>query len=141
MCKRVYVPSRRELPTVRRGVHSPFLQVQVAPQVPHIRRFLQLDLPNMYLAGGDVECGCGFPDTVLDDPSAEPPVDPADVRSLHALVEWLRPALRGQNLARLYLCWPHRQHDPPETERTVTLSQMLEPGFRLKHLQILTIGV
>jgi hypothetical protein len=94
----------------------------------------------MYLAGGHIECGCGFPDTLSDDTAVEAPPAQADVQSMHALGEWLRPAIRGQNTARVYLCWPHRQHDPPKTERTVTLATMFGPGFRLRHHQILTIS-
>ena len=140
MCQRVYVACRGALPTVRRGAQSPFLEVQVAPPVPHIRGFLQLDLPNVYLAGGHVVCGCGFPDLFGDDVVRAAPIGEADVQSLRALVEWLRPAVEGHKTARLYLCWPHRQHDPPQGERTVTVTQMLEAGFRLRHHEILTIG-
>ncbi len=138
MCQRVYVASRLDLPTLRRSARSPFLEVRRAPEAP-VRRFLQGDLPNLYLAGGHVECGCGFPSETTDGELDPKRVEPADVESLRALGEWLRPACRKGGAARLYLCWAGLEGEAPESARAVSLSQLREPGFRLKHGEVLTI--
>ncbi len=139
MCQRVYVASRLDLPTLRRGARSPFLEVCRAPEEAAVRRFLQGDLPNLYLAGGHVECGCGFPSETADGELDPKQVEPADVESLHALGEWLRPACRKRGTVRLCLCWAGLEGELPESARTVSLSQLREPGFRLKHGEVLTI--
>jgi hypothetical protein len=133
MCQRVYVASRLDLPTVSRGVQSPLLEVRRATDEVPVLRFLQGDLSNVYVAGGHVECGCGFPAETTDGELDPKRLEAADVESLHALGEWLRPACRNGGTVRLYLCWAGQEGESPESARTVSLSELREPGFRLKH--------
>jgi len=140
MCQRVYVASRLDLATVRRDKQSPFLEVRRAPADAPVRRFLQRDLPNVYVAGGHVECGCGFPAETADGEADPKQLEAADIASLHALAEWLRPGCRRRGTVRLYLCWAGQEGEDPQADRTVSLSELRQPGFRLKHGDVLTIG-
>jgi hypothetical protein len=49
-------------------------------------------------------------------------------------------AVKGRGGVRLYLCWAHREYDPPEAERTVSVQQMLSDDFRLTYGEVLTIN-
>jgi hypothetical protein len=140
MCQRLYVASDLELPVMRRGAGSPFLEVRRLPSHARIPAFPRSGLDHVYVAGGHVECGCGFPDVLANGGNQSEPVEPADLRSLQALAEWLRPACGKRRIVRLYLCWAGHEADPPESELTICLAGLRASGFRLRHKQVLTIS-
>jgi hypothetical protein len=140
MCQRVYIASATELTTVRRGPKSPDLDVAQAPPDSPVRPYLREDLSYLYVAGGHVPCGCGFPDEPAEGDAKPGRVDEADRRSLSALVEHLRPACRKYATVQLYLCWAGQEYDAPAGRRSTTLDDLREAGFRLRHKQVMTVG-
>jgi hypothetical protein len=140
MCQRVYIASSVELPRVRRGANSPHLDVAPASDAGAIRSFLRPDLPFLYLAGGHVKCGCGFPSETADSQADPAKPDPADLASLAALAKYLRPACRKQATVQVYLCWAGLEDEPPDSDRNVSLDDLCQPSFRLRHKEVLTIG-
>jgi hypothetical protein len=140
MCQRLYVASAKPLRTVSRGRSSPYLSVEDAEPSANIRRQLRGDLPHVYLAGGHVECGCGFL-AISDETDASPRrVDPADVASMSALADHLRDACRKHEAVQLYLCWPHEEAEEPIGRRSASLSELKGPEFRFRHRELLTVG-
>jgi hypothetical protein len=139
MCQRVYIASPVELRAVRRSSRDPYLEVAPVSDVPTIRAFLRADLPFLYLAGGHVGCGCGFPSETADAQPDPKKLDQADLASLTALAEYVRRACRTDAALQLYLCWAGEESEAPESRRSVSLDHLCQPGFRLKHRQILTV--
>lgn len=140
MCQRVYVASAFELPAIRRSAKSPYLDVHPVTGTSPVRASLRQDLPFLYLAGAHLECGCGFPDEPSGPDGKRTKLDPADVKSLAALADFLRPACGKYATVQLYLCWAGQESDPPEGHRRVSLDELRQPAFRLKHKQLLTVG-
>ena len=96
--------------------------------------------PYVYLAGGHVVCGCGFP-AIQAKGQAEPgQVDPADLESMRALADHLREPCRRNSTVELYLCWVHEESEPPLGRRTVSIDDLRGPSFRLRHREVLTVG-
>ena len=139
MCQRVYIASSVELPRLARGKTSPYLDVTPAAR-PEVRSLLRPDLPFLYLAGGHVECGCGFPSETVDSRPDPPKLSRADLASLAALAEYLRPACPKYATIQLYLCWAGREGEASGSRRSVSLDDLRQSGFRLKHHEILTVG-
>jgi hypothetical protein len=140
MCQRVYVGSSVELPTVSRGAKSPYLQVAPAANAPAVRALLRADLPFLYLAGGHVVCGCGFPSETVDSKLDPAKLDRAELASMAALAAYVRPACPKYATVQLYLCWAGQEGDGPVSRRSVTLDDLRQPEFRLKHQEVLTVG-
>ena len=143
MCQRVYVASRVELPKVRRGTTSPYLEV-LPPfsniAAGRVRPLLDPDLSFLQVAGGHVECGCGFPSQTTHEEPDPAKLSQADVASLTALAEYVRPACSKYAIVQLYLCWANQEGEGPVSRRSATLDDLREPGFRLKHQEVLTLG-
>jgi hypothetical protein len=143
MCQRVYVASRVELPKVRRGETSPYLEVLPpfsAIAAGRVRQLLDPELPFLHVAGGHVECGCGFPSQTTDEAPDPENLSQADVASLTALAEYVRPACSKYATVQLYLCWVNQEGQGPVSRRSATLDDLREAGFRLKHQEVLTLG-
>jgi hypothetical protein len=142
MCQRVYIASSVELPRVRRGAQSPYLEVATAPDsaVREIRPLLRPDLPFVHLAGGHLACGCGFPSETTESHPDPSRLDQADLASLSALAEYVRPACSKYATVQLYLCWASQEGLGPVTRRSATLDDLRQPGFRLRHQEVLTVG-
>jgi hypothetical protein len=87
-----------------------------------------------------VECGCGFPAMPAGPDVSEPRIDPADIQSMLALAEHLRVACRRHSTVELYLCWVHEEAEPTLTRRTVSLPNLRDGHFRLRHRELLTVG-
>ena len=140
MCQLLYIGSRTELTTVRKTKEAPFLAVEDVSRDARVRSRFGSDPTFVYLAAGHVRCGCGFPAVTAAPDASDSTFDPADFQSMQALAEHLRDACRGQSTVDLYLCWPHEEMDPPLTRRTVSLPDLRDATFRLRHREILTIG-
>jgi len=140
MCQRVYIASSVELPRVRRGKQSPYLEVAPVADAGEVRALFRPDLPFVCLAGGHLGCGCGFPSETTDLGPDPEKLDQSDLASLAALVEYVRPACSKDGSAQIYLCWANQEGDGPLSRRSVSLDELLQPGFRLKHQQILTVA-
>lgn len=140
MCQRVYVASEIELPRVRRGKRSPFLDARPVSDLSARPEGIEITLPHLHVAGGHVACGCGFPsETATGEPDPKK-LAAEDVASMNALVEYIRPACTKRKTVLIYLCWQGCEDEPPESVRQVSLEEMREAGFRLKHKQVLTVG-
>lgn len=139
MCQRLYVATRARLPAVKRSQSAPYLEIAEV-QSGRAPAFFGADRPFVYLAGAHVECGCGFPAVAAAPDSSPSRLDDADVRSMQALAEHLREACRGHSTVELYLCWVHEQAEALATRRTATLDELRQPGFRLRHRELLTVG-
>jgi hypothetical protein len=133
VCQRLYIASRTRLKTVRKTKAAPFLAVEEVNENARPRDRFGPDREFLYLAGGHVECGCGFPATPAEPAAREARVDPADLQSMQALAEHLREACRRHSTIELYLCWVHEESEPPLTRRTVSLPDLREATFRLRH--------
>jgi hypothetical protein len=59
---------------------------------------------------------------------------------MNTLAEHLRDACRGHSTVELYLCWIHEESEPLTSRRTVTLGDLRDPSFRLRHRELLTVG-
>jgi hypothetical protein len=140
VCQRLYIASRTRLKTVRKTAAAPFLSVEDVSGNARARGRFGSDRRFLYLAGGHVECGCGFPVAPAEPGAPETRVDPADLQSMWALAEQLRDAVRRKSTVELYLCWAHEESEPPLTRRTVTLPDLRDRAFRLRHREILTVG-
>ena len=139
MCQRLYIASGTKLSTVARSKASPFLSVQVASGGSAVPDRFHPDREYRYVAGGHVECGCGFP-AVLANGEPDAPSDPTDLQSMKALADHLREACRRHSTVELYLCWVHEESEPPLTRRSVTLDDLRSATFRLRHRELLTVG-
>jgi hypothetical protein len=140
MCQRVYIASKVELPRVRRGKRNPYLNVQAVSDTRVFPEGVRGAWPHLHVAGGHVTCGCGFPsETATGEPDPKK-LAAEDVASLNALVEYIRPACTKGKAVLIYLCWQGCEDEPPESIRAVSLEEMQEMGFRLKHKQVLTVG-
>jgi hypothetical protein len=139
VCQRLYIASRAKMSTVSRSKASPFLSVQVAPASSAMPDRFSGDRKYLYIAGGHVECGCGF-SAVLANGEPDAPSDPADSQSMKALADHLREACQRHATVELYLCWAHEQSEPTLTRRTVTLADLRSAPFRLRHRELLTVG-
>jgi hypothetical protein len=143
MCQRVYVASQIQLPKVRRGAASPFLEV-LPPfsniAAGRVRLLLRPDLQFLQVAGGHVTCGCGFPSETADGTADPEKLTQADVATLGALADYIRPACSQSASVQLYLCWINQEGEGPIGERTAELDDLRQPGFRLKHQEVLTVG-
>jgi hypothetical protein len=137
MCQRVYVASSIKLPRVRRGERSPFLDARPDSDLSFFH--LGAELPYLHLAGGHLVCGCGFPSETAGGEPDPRKLAKEDVASLSALVDYIRPACTKRRTALIYLCWAGTEEEPPESAREVSSAEMREPGFRLKHRQVLTV--
>jgi hypothetical protein len=140
VCQRLYIATRTALTTVSRGKGSPFLTVEDVSSDARARAHFHPERRYLYLAGGHVECGCGFAAVQADGTKPDAPPDPADHQSMRALADHLREACRRHSTAELYLCWVHEESEPPLTRRTVTLDDLRDAWFRLKHREVLTVG-
>jgi hypothetical protein len=125
---------------VQKTKSAPFLAVQDVSDNARARGRFGPDRAFLYLAGGHVECGCGFPAMPAEPDVSEPRVDPTDIQSMLALAEHLRAACRRHSTVELYLCWAHEEAEPPLTRRTVLLPNLREADFRLRHRELLTVG-
>jgi hypothetical protein len=140
MCQRLYIASRSKLETVRKTKAAPFLSVRALSDDAHVRQRFGPDRAFLYLAEAHVECGCGFPVVAAEPSGPERRTDPADLQSLQALAQYLRRACRGHSTAEIYLCWAHEESEPPLSRRTVSLADLANSGFRLRHRELLTVG-
>jgi len=140
MCQRLYIASRKKLKTQKRGKSSPFLSVQDLGDADRVREHFGPDREHLYLAGAHVVCGCGFPAVQADGSGRDDRVEPEDLQSKQALAEHLRDACRGNGTIELYLCWTHEESEPPLGRRTVSLRDLRDPAFRLRHRELLTVG-
>ena len=140
MCQRLYIASPTRLDTVRRSKASPFLVVPEASDDAQARERFHPDRKYLYRAGGHVECGCGFPALLAEGNKPDAPDDPKDLQSMTALAEHLRAACRRHSTVDLYLCWATEETEPPLTRRTVTLEDLRDSRFRLRHRELLTVG-
>ena len=104
MCQRLYIASRTKLSTVSRSKASPFLSVQAASGSAAMPDRFSRDREYLYIAGGHVECGCGFP-AVLANGEPDAPSDPTDLQSMKALAKHLREACQRHSTVEVYLCW------------------------------------
>jgi hypothetical protein len=140
VCQRLYIASRTKLKTVQKTRAAPFLAVQDVSNDARARGRFGPDRAFLYLAGGHVECGCGFPAVSAEPGVSEARVDPADLQSMQALAEHLRDACRRHSTVELYLCWVHEEAEPSLTRRTVSLPDLRRDDFRLRHRELLTVG-
>lgn len=140
MCQRLYIASRTRLNTVRRSNASPVLTVQETPDDARARERFHPDRKYLYIAGGHVECGCGFPAVLAEGNKRDAPDDPKDLQSMTALADHLREACRRHSTVELYLCWATEETEPPLTRRIVTLQDLRDSRFRLRHRELLTVG-
>jgi hypothetical protein len=138
MCQRLYIASRSPIATVRRTKAQPYLEIRKAPKTERVRRIFGPDRKHLYVAGAHVVCGCGFPTATGSDRPDQ--VDGRDLSSMKALVAHLRPSCRRHSTLELYLCWPQEETEDPVGRRTVSLPDLEEPDFRLRHREILTVG-
>jgi len=140
VCQRLYIATRKRLPTVTKTKAAPYLEVQEVSDPAVARGRFGPDRSFLYVAGAHVECGCGFP-AVVADARAKPRVpEAADLKSMNTLAEHLRDACRGHSTVELYLCWIHEEGEPLTSRRTVTLGDLRDPSFRLRHRELLTVG-
>jgi hypothetical protein len=140
LCQRLYIASRTKLRAVQRSKTAPFLSVRDAADNARARARFHPGREFLYLAGAHVECGCGFPAVPAAGDKPDATVDAADLKSMGALADHLRDACRRHSTVQLYLCWVHEEPEAPLTQRTVTLDDLRDPGFRLRHREILTVG-
>ncbi|SRR5260221_1820878 len=140
MCQRLYIASRTKLRTVRRATATSLLAVQDITEDARARKRFGEDKGFLYLAGAHVECGCGFPALPAEPDGPESKVDPQDAQSLQALAQYLREACKRHATVELHLCWVHEEPEAPLSRRTVSLSDLHDPAFRLRHREILTVG-
>ena len=140
MCQRLYIATRTPLKAVRKTKAAPFLAVQDVGQDAHLPGCFAPDHEFLYLAGAHVECGCGFPAMPADADAPQARVDAADLQSMQALAEHLREACRRHSTVELYLCWANEETEPPLSRRTVSLPDLREAAFRLRHRELLTVG-
>src|SRR5260221_6520334 len=140
MCQRLYIASRTRLNTVRRSKAAPLLAVQDVSDDARVRERFHPDRKHLYLAGGHVECGCGFPAVLAEGNKRDAPDDSKDLQSLTALADQLHGACRRHSTVELYLCWATEETEPPLTRRTVTLEDLRDSRFRLRHRELLTVG-
>lgn len=140
MCQRLYIASRTRLNTVRRSKGAPLLVVQDVSNDARARERFHPDRKYRYLAGGHVECGCGFPAVLAEGNKPDAPDDAKDLQSMTALADCLRAACRGHSTVELYLCWVTEEAEPPLTRCTVTLEDLRDPRFRLRYRELLTVG-
>jgi hypothetical protein len=140
MCQRLYIASRTRLNTVRRSKAAPLLAVQDVSDDARVRERFHRDRKHLYLAGGHVECGCGFPAVLAEGNKRDAPEGSKDLQSMTALADHLRGACRRHSTVELYLCWATEETEPPLTRRTVTLDDLRDSRFRLRHRELLTVG-
>ena len=140
MCQRLYIASRMQLTTVHKTRAAPFIAVHELGVDVRAKGRFGPDRDFVYLAEGHVECGCGFPAVQAEPGAPDPRLDPADLRSMQALAEHLSGACRRHSTVELYLCWVHEESESPLTRRTVTLDDLRDSAFRLRHRELLTIG-
>jgi hypothetical protein len=140
VCQRLYIASRTKLKTLRRTKAAPFLVVDDISDDSRIRGRFGPDRVFLYLAGAHVGCGCGFPAVPHEPDGHAGRVDEADMQSMRALAEHLREACKRHSTVELYLCWAHEESAPPLGRRTVSLGELREAGFRLRHRELLTVG-
>jgi hypothetical protein len=139
VCQRLYIASRTKLNSQHKTKAAPLLAVQDVSGDKRVRdRFPGREF--IYLAGAHVECGCGFPALSSDPGGGVSPVDPMDLRSMRALADHLRGACKRHDTVELYLCWVHEESEAPLSRRTVTLKDLRDDGFRLRHRERLTVG-
>ena len=140
MCQRLYIATRKRLPTVTKTKAAPYLEVQEVSDPALARGRFGPDRSFLYVAGAHFECGCGFPAVGADTSSKPKAPEEADLKSMNALAIHLRNACRGHSTVELYLCWIHEESETPTSRRTVTLGDLRDPRFRLRHRELLTVG-
>lgn len=138
MCQRVYIASRKELRTRRLSKKSPYLRVIKAEEDDPARGHFSGDLPLHYVAGAHLVCGCGFPAEYDDGKPSK--VDANDLQSMRTLAECIREACREDSWVEMFLCWVNDDDEPPVGRRNVAWEELLDPAFRLRHRELLTVG-
>jgi hypothetical protein len=136
MCQRLYIASRKELKTQRLGKRSPFLSVREVSDDTQARGRFSPERPFVYLAGGQVVCGCGFPAIQAEEDAEPDQMDPADLERMRAWADHLREACRRHSSVELYLCWVHEESEPALGRRTVSIDDLRSPSFRLRHREL-----
>ena len=139
MCQRLFIASRKQLKTVKRRKSGGLLTVSALDGRGDVSGgCFGPDREFLYLAGGHVVCGCGFPAVQAD--GEEGKVEPKDLETMGVLAEHLREACRKHNTLELYLCWVHEEDESPIGRRTVSLDALRSPEFRFRHREVLTVG-
>jgi hypothetical protein len=103
LCQRLYIASKRELRTLKKGKANPELCVEELREPDsRIRRHFGRGYQHFYVATAHLPCGCGFP-SASDTSSSERSVPPEDARSAERLCLFLRPFISGRNGERVSL--------------------------------------
>ncbi len=139
MCQRLYVASRTELTRVRKTKSAPYLALRaVGSKEPSVRgHFPVSDFPYLYVAEAHSPCGCGFPE---ERPKRRlRSLSPEEAATMRRLQESLQPAVRGRPRVQLVLCFIGDEESRMTCGRTVVLSELDNPDFRFRNLEIVTV--
>ena len=132
MCLSVHIASNSPLPV---GTWNPeargFYLEAVSVDAPVRVRF---SLPNVYVAGSHLGCGCGFQKYEDDD---EPEKTQANYTALAGVV---RDALSQSSSIEIFTCWEGDHDCEPEFLELVAVSELLMPEFELRELQFLRVS-
>lgn len=132
MCLAVYVAADAPLPESRWNEHAPSFYLESIPESAGVRR--QFRHAHVYYAGSHEGCGCGFFKRGRDGEELE-----QRQQNYRALASVLAPRVGAGADIQLFTCWEGDLMARPETTEVITLPQLLDPGFELRPLSLITV--
>jgi hypothetical protein len=132
MCLAVYVASDVPLPKSDWNEHAPAFYLKPVSERAGVRK--QFLYSRVYYAGSHEGCGCGFLKDGADGQELE-----RRQENYRSLADVLSAATGTGAQLQLFTCWEGDQTKSPRTTGLISLEELIEPGFELQELSLLTV--
>jgi hypothetical protein len=131
MCLSVHIASNVPLPVSTWNPEARAFYLEAVPVDASVRE--RFSLPNVYVAGTHLGCGCGFSRYENDDERDKTQAN------YTALAGVIRDALSQSSSVELFTSWEGDDVLEPEVLESVSVSKLLLPEFELKERQFLRV--
>ena len=122
MCLAVYIATTQEIPLIAWDKQNPAFHIKALDHHSHVRK--QFDLENVYYAGSNEGCGCGF----LKDGVVGEELERTKTNYLR-LAEIVRSAQEKGIQVQIFSCWEGDQSAIPESRKQISLENLLADDF------------
>jgi hypothetical protein len=133
MCLSVHIASNAPLSVNPWNPDARAFYLETVPVDAPVRA--QFSLPNVYVAGSHLGCGCGFIRYENDDERDKTQAN------YTALAGVIRDALTAGSSVELFTSWEGDEIHEPELLELVCVSELVLPKFELKERQLLRMTV